>query len=150
MTEKKKRKNPWHKRRINKRHRELMELIEDDDNVIKRVEESAAFLKEAEKNSKKLSDISNKCKVILSKPISSQDKLMEGLPIESLDDSFEVSKNGRPNKPQFRDLLALSKLKAEGDKANEVQDQYLIEAKISQMNLLQAQIEALLKISGED
>lgn len=145
----KKRKNPWHTRRINIKFKEINDIISKDINVIKLKENLDFEFEKLQKardsfdlTSKELNNLTN-TKV----PVN----IMEQLPIESLKDFFDIEKFGKPTKPRFTDLSNLT-TKLIKETAKKTDDLIEIEekVKIAKIDKLQAEIDVLLKVMDKN
>jgi hypothetical protein len=70
---------------------------------------------------------------------------MEGLPIESLGDYFEVEKYGKPLKPSYSDVIEAEKIRKIGISTMEEKDEVMSTARIAYIDLLEAKIRFLMR-----
>jgi len=150
MSEIKKRKNPWHTRRVNKRYKEIVKEVEKDSDVELKTNSADIALKTVIDTNQKIVSMKNQYADILNKNKKSAEELYDALPIESLKDLYDVEKFGKPTKPQYSDVTQASKIKKEGQKIIESKDSLVLSSKIAEIELLQAKIEAILNISNKD
>jgi hypothetical protein len=144
----KKRKNPWHKRRVNERYRELCEKIGQDPEVLSKFHATRKMADDLKRSTDTILDLRRRRDEIMTRKILGDP--FQGLPIETLEDLYQMQKDGYTSKPSFKDLIRANELKKQGDSI--IESQYLLatEAKVSQIDLIMAQIEALLKDTEEE
>lgn len=146
---KKKRKNPWPARRRNKRYREINQQVDAAPEVAEVLSKSQDLLSDVGRTARSLRDLKGEYDSIM-QGIASTEELFESLSIETLRDLYESEKNGRPNKPQFRDVVRANDIKRKGQKIIEEKQILVHDAQMVNIDLLQARIEALIKISEEE
>jgi len=73
------------------------------------------------------------------------EKVMEGLPIESLGDYFEAVKYGKPLKPSYADLIEAEKIKKIGISTLDEKEDLMRNARLAYIDLLEAKVRFLLK-----
>lgn len=149
-TDKKKRKNPWPARRRNKRYREINNIVDGSPEVNEALLKSQDILNEVGQTARHLKTLKDEYDSIMKNKISSMDEVFETLPIENLKDLSDCEKNGRPEKPQFRDILRANDIKRRGQSMVEMKQSLVHDAQVVNIELLQAKIAALIKISEDD
>jgi len=145
---KKKRKNPWHTRRRNQKYREICAQIDGSPEVNEALTKSQDILAEVGKTARNLRDLRDEYDSIMRTKASSED-LFESLSIENLKDLSDCEKHGRPTKPQFRDFIKAGEIKRQGQAMIEAKQNLVHDAQMVNIELLQAKIEALIKITED-
>lgn len=149
MSDIKKRKNPWHTRRVNKRYKEINKEVQKDSDVELKTNSADEALKTVINANEKIVSMKNQYADILNKNRKSAEELYDALPIESLKDLFDVETLGKPTKPQYSDITKAAQIKKEGQKIIESKDSLVASSKIAEIELLQAKIEAIINISNK-
>lgn len=147
---KKKRKNPWIKRRAKKKFQNRLQKIESSDAIQKKIAEHEGTLSEITEANSSLQILQQQYLTIMNMKISSLEAVMEALPVESLRDSIELDKLGRASKAQFRDFLKASEIKKRGQELIERKNDIISDARIAQIELIKTKIEELDRILEEE
>jgi len=145
---KKKRKNPWHKRRVNKRYRELCDKIEHDPDVADKFYATQKIVGELRQSTETVIKLREGYEKIMTRHV--QGDPFQGLPIENLEDLYQMEHDGYVSKPSFNDLVKANGLKKQGQDIIEQKFSLKTDAKVSQIDLVLAQIDVILKESDED
>lgn len=100
----------------------------------------------------KLNKISDSCAEIQIKKTANNvqtiDDLLDSMPIENIRDLSEFTNGRGYSKAKFKDLLEYNKLKKEGEEIVEIKQLLLSRVRMNHIELLQAQIDVLLKREG--
>jgi len=145
---KKKRKNPWHKRRVNKRYRELCAKIEEDPSVTDGVFAAQKLSGELKQTTDTILKLRSDYDTIMNRRVHGDP--FQGLPIETLEDLCQMERDGYVHKPSFNDLIKANRIKKQGQDIIEQNFSLATEAKLSQIDLVLAQINVILKESDKN
>ena len=135
-----------HEKKVKEKHEEIERELENSLEVSEKIIQQGIADDDILDASKKLENIKDKYNNIMSRDFQI-DEVSDGLPIESLKDSVEMDKFGKPNKFQYIDLVEASSLKKEGDKILKERDSLIHNHKMSKIELLEAKLKELIKLS---
>ena len=120
----------------------------DDPTFSKKYDRSLDLSQVLEHKTNRLKEITRLCTEIqlkkASNNIKSADDLLDDLTISSLRDLCEYANGTGLSKATFKDMVQYRKLKKEGEDIVETKEGLISEVKISQIELIQAQIDVLL------
>ena len=137
-------KKGWKTRRVNARYKEILKQIELDKPLQNVILENQEILIDLRVSTNQLLRYKQDYNEIMDR-IDAAGNVIENLTISSLKDSIEYENSGRPSKGIFKDLLQAEKIKKAGMAIADEKTNLLSESKIAQINILQANIEALLR-----
>jgi len=150
ITEKPKRKNPWTKRRARQKFNERNQKIDNSPIMEQKIKQHFKLINEIKVSSEKLKSLRAQYIEITDRKVDSVESIIDGMTIETLKDSIELEKYGIVTKPQFRDFLKASKIKKQGKEIIDQENKMIFEARIAQIEIIQAKIDALDKILEEE
>ena len=138
-------KKGWHTRRVKNRYDEIQKLINKDEGLIKTLDHNKDLFKEVQDSTESMIKMRLEYDAIMQK-IGKELNLMESLPVESLTDSLECDKNGRPSKARYGDFIRAGSIRREGIAETDSKIKLAHEAQVAQMDILKATCDALLKL----
>ena len=140
-------KNTKHTRKVKKRYNEIVDYVNKDKNVSTILESSQDIMQKIIDRTKYVVDLKNKYNYLTNKLSKSKNTdIINCLPIESLQDSSDVEKYGKPQKATFRDLSEIVKISKNSSNINDENIDLTLKSRQLQLELLEASIQALLKI----
>jgi hypothetical protein len=128
----------------NKIYEKIKDAMASDPSVVKKLNESVDLSSILVTETKKLKDISEECVVIQKKTID-MNSIFDGLPINSLYNLCERESGKETGQASFKDLVKYQALKKESLKISDKKEELAAKAKVSKIELLQAQIDVLIK-----
>ncbi len=137
----KKRKNPWHKRKVNQRYNELCGKIENNPDVLSKLNHVNVLTSKLSEKSKEVNSIKKEYDEIVE---NSSGDLINLLSIETLNDSFNLERDGYLSKITFKDIIRAGSLRKTGMSIAENNMSLVTESKLSQIELVLAQINVIL------
>jgi len=142
---KKKRKNPWHKRRVNQRYNSLCDKIENHPLFLGKVKSMDDLLGDLNKNTDTMIRIRADYEKIMTR--KTRGDLMQDLPIDNLEDLYQMEHDGYVSKPRFSDLVKANQLRKQGQEIAENKETLITNIKVAQIDLILAEIDIILKES---
>lgn len=149
-TEKPKRKNPWTKRRARQKFNERNQKIDNSPIMEQKIKKHFKLMDEIKSSTEKLKSLRTQYIEIIDKRVNSVESIIDGMTVETLKDSIELEKYGTVSKPQFRDFVKASNIKKQGKELIDQESKMIFEARIAQIEIIQAKIDALDKILEEE
>lgn len=149
-TEKPKRKNPWTKRRARQKFNERNHKIDNSPIMEQKIKKHFKLMDEIKSSTEKLKSLRTQYIEIIDKKVNSVESIIDGMTVETLKDSIELEKYGTVSKPQFRDFVKASNIKKQGKELIDQENKMIFEARIAQIEIIQAKIDALDKILEEE
>lgn len=149
-TEKPKRKNPWTKRRARQKFNERNQKIDNSPIMEQKIKKHFKLMDEIKSSTEKLKSLRTQYIEIIDKKVNSVESIIDGMTVETLKDSIELEKYGTVSKPQFRDFVKASNIKKQGKELIDQESKMIFEARIAQIEIIQAKIDALDKILEEE
>lgn len=149
-TEKPKRKNPWTKRRARQKFNERNQKIDNSPIMEQKIKKHFKLMDEIKSSTEKLKSLRTQYIEIIDKKVNSVESIIDGMTVETLKDSIELEKYGTVSKPQFRDFVKASNIKKQGKELIDQENKMIFEARIAQIEIIQAKIDALDKILEEE
>lgn len=150
IIEKPKRKNPWTKRRARQKFQERNQKIDNSPIMEQKIKKHFDLINEIKSSTEQLKNLRAQYVDLVEKRVDSAESIIDGLTIETLRDSLELETDGKVSKPQFRDLLKASKIKKQGKALIDQENKMVFEARIAQIEILQAKIDVLDKILEDE
>jgi predicted RNase H-like nuclease (RuvC/YqgF family) len=138
-----KRKNPWHKRKVNKCYNELCDKIETNPEVLSKLNKVKDLTFKLSEKAKEVNNIKEEHDNIVIQANKNPD-LINLLSIENLDDSFSMERDGYLSKITFSDVVYAGNLKRKGMNIAENNMELVHRSRISQIDLILAQIKVIL------
>ena len=141
-----------------KKYKPSKEVKKEYSNLAKKVLQSSEILLKRQKANNKLFELSQAADRLeelkrqydfILKSGRVDESIIDEMPIHSLKDSVEYELFGKVSKIQFEDMLRASEIKREGQ--NLIKDKFTLasESRLAEIELLQATIEEILKITNE-
>jgi hypothetical protein len=128
----------------NEIYERIKSAIASDPSVSKKLDESIDLSSVLVTETKKLKDITEECVVIQKKSVD-LGSIFDGLPISSLYNLCERERGKELSQASFKDLIKYHELRKQGSKIFDKKEELTAKVKVSQIELLQAQIDALIK-----
>ena len=141
-------KKPKASKEVKKAYASLVNKVMCSPNILLKKQNANNKLYELRKATERINDLKTQYEIIVKSP-GINESLADDMPISSLKDSLEYELKGKVSKLQFEDIIRASEIKREGQ--NIINEKFNItsESIIAEIDLLQATIEELLKISDD-
>jgi ribosome assembly protein YihI (activator of Der GTPase) len=148
---KKPRRNPWTKRRAKEKFKETLQKIEESPVVIEKLKEHKGILSEVKQATDDVDNLTNKYMEMTSKiKVKVDESFIQDLSITNLKDLIDIEKTGKVQKAQFKDVIKAGEVRREALEALDSKDELLAKSKMVYLDLLQAKIDALIDLLGDD
>lgn len=140
--------------KADKLYQELTQQMESEAIISQKMKEMREVKEKLEKHQSNLKNVSEQCdryeKKVKSPNIRDSYSLIDALNIETLRESCEMELGKKSDKVKFKDVSEFVQLCKEEAKIKEETQKYSSQDKISEIEVLQAKIEFLLKKSNNE